>query len=206
MFAIRGDARVQHRRVHRRVLIEPFAGQFAGVRLGCAGLAIPIDVGQERGGPLSGRTRCVFAVVICGVSDDAGAAFARTLAAGLLLGRHVLAVGGCAQQFARVGQLGLMVFAGLVEPAQPQCGHQILGAVGAQEQGPRAVAHGLCGARCAAAEAQRARPEAWEMLDCVIDIIGFAHTSQPTRLCGQWRAGLRRIPGNVSWCGCEVWA
>ena len=33
------------------------------------------------------------------------------------------------------------------------------------------------------------------MLDCVIDIIGFAHTSQPTRLCGQWRAGLRRIPG-----------
>ena len=48
MFAIRGDARVQHRRVHRRVLIEPFAGQFTGVRLGCAGLGIPIDVGQEQ--------------------------------------------------------------------------------------------------------------------------------------------------------------
>ena len=48
MFAIRGDARVQHRRVHRRVFIEPFAGQFTGVRLGCAGLVIPIDVGQEQ--------------------------------------------------------------------------------------------------------------------------------------------------------------
>ena len=94
-------------------------GQFTGVRLGCAGLVIPIDVGQEQAA-VDGEHDAI-AVVTCGVSDDAGAAFARTLAAGLLLGRHVLAVGGCAQQFARIGQLGLMVFTGLVEPAQPQC-------------------------------------------------------------------------------------
>ena len=115
MLAIRGDARVQHRRVHLRVLIEPFAGQFTGVRLGCAGLVIPIDVGQEQAA-VDGEHDAI-AVIVCGIADDAGAALARTLAAGLLLGRHVLAVGGCAKQFARIGQLGLMVFAGLVEPA-----------------------------------------------------------------------------------------
>ncbi len=70
--------------------------------------------------------------VVDAVRDDAAAAFTRALAAGALLGRHILGV-GVGEQRARVGEHELTHRVGAVVHADPQRRHRVLTAVGTQD-------------------------------------------------------------------------
>ena len=149
--AVRADARIEDRRgvlplaviVERELQPARFGGDAVLAELADKQLAV--DREQYRA-----------ARVVDAVRDDAAAAFTRALAAGALLGRHILGV-GVGEQRARVGEHELAHRVGAVVHADPQRRHRVLTAVGTQEQHAFAVTEQRGTTRGAAGEPGCAR-------------------------------------------------
>ena len=95
MLAVWGDARVEHRRIHCRILVQPFAGQLAGATGRRASCSIVANLRQKQ--PTIDGEHHAITIGVNGIAHDASAAFTGTFAACFLLGRHIFAISGSAQ-------------------------------------------------------------------------------------------------------------
>ena len=176
MPAVRRYARIKHRR-GTLSCGDAIRRQHTGATAAVFG-----DLGQEQ--LTVDREDHTAASRIHRIRDNARAAFTGALATGLLLGRHVLVI-SVRKQHTRVGQQHLPMCAVRVEHAQPQRGHQVLRAVGTQEQRAGTVANRGRGTRGAAGEPQRLRLVAGKIADCIMKSRHIVHAHHGSHRTGQ---------------------
>ena len=176
MPAVRRYARIKHRR-GTLSCGDAIRRQHTGATAAVFG-----DLGQEQ--LTVDREDHTAASRIHRIRDNARAAFTGALATDLLLGRHVLVI-SVRKQHTRVGQQHLPMCAVRVEHAQPQRGHQVLRAVGTQEQRAGTVANRGRGTRGAAGEPQRLRLVAGKIADCIMKSRHIVHAHHGSHRTGQ---------------------
>ena len=187
----------QHQMFAGRVRHMPAVRRYARIKHRCGTLSCGDAIRRQH----TGATAAVFgdlgqeqltvdredhtaASSIHRIRDNARAAFTGALATGLLLGGHVLVI-SVRKQHTRVGQQHLPMCAVRVEHAQPQRGHQVLRAVGTQEQRAGTVANRGRGTRGAAGEPQRLSLAAGKIADCIMKSRHIVHAHHGSHRTGQ---------------------